>query len=51
MWRGEFTLGYTEDGKRIRRKASGKRQEKIFGAGWQLNRLGATRRFFDSHDP
>jgi integrase len=24
LWRGEFTLGYTEDGKRIRRKASGK---------------------------
>jgi hypothetical protein len=20
-------------------------------AGWQLNRLGATRRLFDSHDP
>jgi hypothetical protein len=27
------------------------RQEKIFGADWQLNRLGATRRLFDSHDP
>jgi hypothetical protein len=24
LWRGEFTLGYTEDGKRTRRKASGK---------------------------
>jgi hypothetical protein len=24
LWRGEFTLGYTEEGKRTRRKASGK---------------------------
>jgi integrase len=24
LWRGEFTLDYTEDGKRVRRKASGK---------------------------
>ena len=24
LWRGEFTLGYTEDGTRTRRKASGK---------------------------
>jgi hypothetical protein len=24
---------------------------KIFGASWQLHRLGASRRLFDSHDP
>jgi hypothetical protein len=29
LWRGEFTLGYTEDGTRTRRKASGKAKSAV----------------------
>ena len=41
LWRGEFTLGYTEDGKRTRRKASGKTKAAV------LDRLRVLHHEFD----
>jgi integrase len=38
LWRGEFTLGYTEDGKRTRRKASGKTKAAVLDKLRELHR-------------